>query len=461
MKIHAAIATALAVAGSAGSAAADTRLEIGGFAGAHIFSDENEIGVDDLPTADSPESSIAFGVRVAYRLHPLLSIEGETAIAPTETRDNETPVTIYGLRAQALLRFRDARVRPFALLGAGALISSPRDQNVIRTDADLVAHGGVGLEVQIGDNWGLRGDARLLLPPSVANEFVTAEWELFVGLFKTFPSAAATPVTPTDAAADADGDGVPDATDRCPTEPEDLDGHQDEDGCPDPDDDGDGIPDAADACPREAENKNGVEDADGCPEIDRDGDGIAGAADQCPDEAEDRDGDRDEDGCPDLGPAGDRDGDGVEDGADRCPDEAETKNGFEDGDGCPDEVPAPLQKLTGAIEGISFEFGSATIAASSNPTLDEAARVLAEHPDVAVEIQGHTDNSGPRQHNVSLSQQRADAVKQGLVKRGIAESRLKAVGYGPDKPIADNATREGRIKNRRVEIVLVPERRPR
>ncbi|HTQ03867.1 MAG TPA: thrombospondin type 3 repeat-containing protein [Polyangiaceae bacterium] len=169
---------------------------------------------------------------------------------------------------------------------------------------------------------------------------------------------------------DNDGDGVPDADDKCPHELEDQDGFQDEDGCPDPDDDHDGILDAVDACPREA----GVADPDpklnGCPFRDADHDGIADARDRCPHRAEDRDGFQDEDGCPDFDndrdgvrdsedacpnvagprrsdptlngcPSPDRDGDTFDDAVDACPDAAETFDGVSDEDGCPDAPDKP------------------------------------------------------------------------------------------------------------------------
>ena len=92
--------------------------------------------------------------------------------------------------------------------------------------------------------------------------------------------SAATPVT-----GDNDGDGIPDNVDKCPTDPEDKDGFQDEDGCPDPDNDGDGIPDKRDKCPNEPEDKDGFQDDDGCPDPDNDGDGIADDDRQVPERA--------------------------------------------------------------------------------------------------------------------------------------------------------------------------------
>ena len=133
---------------------------------------------------------------------------------------------------------------------------------------------------------------------------------------------------------DNDGDGIPDALDKCPNEPEDFDGFQDDDGCPDPDNDGDGIPDLNDACPNDKEDGKGKRPTDGCPSTleDSDGDGIPDVKDKCPDEPEDKDGFQDDDGCPDY----DNDGDGIPDVYDACPNEPEDFDGFEDNDGCPD-----------------------------------------------------------------------------------------------------------------------------
>jgi OmpA-OmpF porin, OOP family len=133
---------------------------------------------------------------------------------------------------------------------------------------------------------------------------------------------------------DNDNDGIPDAVDKCPNAPEDFDGFQDEDGCPELDNDHDGIPDFNDACPNEPEDGKGKRPFDGCPSTseDNDGDGIPDVKDQCPDEPEDKDGFQDEDGCPDT----DNDNDGIPDIYDACPNEPEDADGFEDNDGCPD-----------------------------------------------------------------------------------------------------------------------------
>ena len=131
---------------------------------------------------------------------------------------------------------------------------------------------------------------------------------------------------------DKDDDGIPDYEDKCPDEAEDMDGMEDEDGCPDLDTDGDGLKDELDGCPEEAEDMDGFEDEDGCPEPDNDEDGLLDSEDECPNEPEDIDDHKDHDGCLDQ----DDDQDDVDNKDDKCPNEAEDQDGFEDEDGCPE-----------------------------------------------------------------------------------------------------------------------------
>jgi outer membrane protein OmpA-like peptidoglycan-associated protein len=133
---------------------------------------------------------------------------------------------------------------------------------------------------------------------------------------------------------DSDGDGVQNARDKCPLIPEDKDGHDDEDGCPDDDNDGDRRPDATDKCPEVAEDLDGFDDDDGCPELDNDGDKIDDMKDKCPVDAEDGKQPYPNDGCP--ANKRDSDGDGLMDAVDLCPTEEEDVDAFEDGDGCPE-----------------------------------------------------------------------------------------------------------------------------
>lgn len=112
--------------------------------------------------------------------------------------------------------------------------------------------------------------------------------------------------------------------------------------------------------------------------------------------------------------------------------------------------------LTNALnlEIINFSTGSAEIPDSSKPFLDKAAEVMKTAPaGMTMEIDGHTDNTGDAAANLTLSQQRADAVRNYLVQRGVPDSMLAAKGYGDTKPIAGNDTEEGRFRNRRIEFV--------
>lgn len=253
---------------------------------------------------------------------------------------------------------------------------------------------------------------------------------------------------------DNDKDGIKDADDKCPDKVEDKDGFEDEDGCPDPDNDKDGIPDLQDQCPKIAEDFDGIEDKDGCPDTDNDKDGIPDSLDKCPNDPEDVDKFEDEDGCPDI----DNDKDGVPDLKDKCPNEPETINGIDDQDGCPDvketkkEPNMPKHQI---MHGVTFKSGSVDMAFSSFQFLEPIIKVMKEYPQVEIEIRGHTDSVGKYESNMRLSQMRAESVRQYLIAKGIDAGRMRAVGFGPSSPIADNRTATGRTKNRRIEIVRI------
>ena len=225
---------------------------------------------------------------------------------------------------------------------------------------------------------------------------------------------------------DRDNDGIVDSLDACP----DVAGLVALKGCPDKD--SDGITDAADKCP----DIPGLAKYDGCPIPDTDKDGINDEEDKCPSVP----GVAKYQGCP----IPDRDNDGVNDDDDRCPDLAgPATNG-----GCP-----TLEASKFNASAVQFVTGSANLTAVAKKELDKAARILNEqYPQLKVEIGGNTDNTGKPDANMKLSQKRADAVKAYLIKKKVDESRLTAVGFGQDQPIADNATKEGRAKNRRVEF---------
>ena len=220
------------------------------------------------------------------------------------------------------------------------------------------------------------------------------------------------------------------------------------------DTDGDGYPDAIDKCPTVKEDGKPPEASDGCPTTDRDNDGILDAQDACPDKAEDNDGIQDEDGCPET----DADNDQVPDVEDKCPIEPGPRNEDPAKNGCPSLTRV---KETGEVEllqPIEFEVGKAVIKPASYPILDEVLTLMKARGDLRIGVYGHTDNRGSTALNTRLSTERAAACMKYLVEKGVAQSRLESKGFGPSEPIADNATADGRARNRRVEFkFLAPE----
>lgn len=195
---------------------------------------------------------------------------------------------------------------------------------------------------------------------------------------------------------DSDGDGVVDERDQCPNTPRGI--TVDARGCP-PDSDGDGVPDYLDRCP---DTPPGVAvDNAGCP-FDSDGDGVADHMDKCP----------------------------------NTPKGATVNEA-----GCWSLEATAL-----------YDSNSSYMKAAAYPLLDEVASILIKNPQMKVEVQGHTDNTGSAKYNQWLSEKRAQRVKDYLVSKGIEPSRLEAKGYGLTQPVASNATEEGRAQNRRVEL---------
>ena len=245
---------------------------------------------------------------------------------------------------------------------------------------------------------------------------------------------------------DNDMDGIVDTLDKCPDSPEDIDGFEDEDGCPDYDNDNDGIPDTLDQCINLAEDRDGFNDHDGCPELDNDMDGIPDSIDRCPDIPEDIDGFEDEDGCPDI----DNDMDGIPDTLDLCP----NVPGVKEENGCPESKPKSREIQRGRVilQGVKFDGGSTALNLETTKNLDKLYESLVDWPEIKLEIQGHTDNSGKSAFSLKLSGERAENIFKYLVKKGISPDRLRSVGKGDTEPIADNSSIHGRKLNNRIEI---------
>jgi outer membrane protein OmpA-like peptidoglycan-associated protein len=241
---------------------------------------------------------------------------------------------------------------------------------------------------------------------------------------------------------DTDGDGVVDGVDRCPDTPHGV--KVDAEGCP-LDSDRDGVFDGIDQCP---DTPHGTRvDSKGCSQ-DSDGDGVGDDADKCPNTP--RGTKVGSDGCP-----ADSDGDGVTDDRDRCPDTPKGTN--VDAQGCPEKAAAapavlPESKKSLVLEGVNFDTNSSHLQSSSTDVLDRVAEGLKSNPDVRVEIGGHTDSQGNDAYNLKLSRDRANAVKDYLIGKGVPAKQLEAKGYGESKPISDNKTAGGRAVNRRVEL---------
>jgi len=280
-----------------------------------------------------------------------------------------------------------------------------------------------GLDVVTTD--GLKGQGPVL---TGNDEYITNNLYFGVGLSIFLPPTAkildkraeATNYVPTGqkpaeevaVASDKDGDGIPDARDKCPNEPEDKDGFEDADGCPDPDNDKDGVLDADDRCPNQA----GPVENQGCPDTDRDGDGVVDRLDKCPDK-------------PGQPPSG-----------------------------CPVEEKKFIVITVDKIElkqKVQFATGKAAINKASFPLLDEVVEVLKARSKIELRIEGHTDSKGVPKKNLKLSEDRAQSVMSYLIKGGVDAARLTSQGFGDTRPIAENKNEAGREKNRRTEFFIV------
>ncbi len=246
---------------------------------------------------------------------------------------------------------------------------------------------------------------------------------LLAGLELTFFDARPVPLEPGAVVGDRDRDGIADDVDACTEEPEDRDGFQDEDGCPEADDDGDGIPDAEDACPFVPEDHDGFEDEDGCPDRDDDGDGFI-----------------DED--------------------DACPREAEVVNGVDDRDGCPDEgLVTLLDDRIVLDERVLFDTRRVRVRRRARPVLDAIAELYRQHPEwVRLRVEGHADVRGGLGFNQRLSELRARQVVRALVERGVPAEIIDGLGYGESRPRTEGSSEDAHQANRRVEFVVVARR---
>lgn len=345
-------------------------------------------------------------------------------------------------------RSSSSPVQPF--IGGGLQYSSV--DFLGQSPAAWGPYAGVGTLLRLSDSIMLMLQARYQID-NVAEEGPVPEqdyytWQGLVGVRIAMGTA------PVDYSRDADGDGVPDALDRCPdTQPGVAVGS---DGCP-LDSDGDGVPDYLDRCPgTPAGAKVGP---DGC-ELDSDGDGVPDSRDKCPDTV--RGVEVTLDGCP----TDDKDGDGVPDSIDECPNTPAGAKVLPNGCALEGDCrkPRPGEKVDKngcaidrnfILRGVKFEFDSDRLTQAAQLILNEVAGTLQAYPEIAVRLEGHTDGIGSDAYNLGLSERRANSVKNYLTGRGIVGTRMTPQGFGESRPIDTNDTEAGRENNRRVELGVV------
>lgn len=284
-------------------AQADGGLELGGFVGVEEVSSQASLG-DSMAPEQRPQTSPILGMRLGYvyRAHRFLHVgsDAELTFAPSwtdygfESGRSSYFAPVIGYRAELLLRLPLRVLAPHATVGLGGQTVASNSP-FITTDTDLVWHVGIGATVEVVPRWQIRLDGRRSIVPA-SNGATTANYELLIGFVARLglPPTARPTVPDTESGtpprqgagdrrdvcavpstsrpecrpSDPDGDGLAGESDKCPAQPEDMDGFQDSDGCPEPDRDadGDGLVDTADPCPDRAETINGFDDSDGCPD---------------------------------------------------------------------------------------------------------------------------------------------------------------------------------------------------
>ncbi|TBW55500.1 hypothetical protein EZI54_11805 [Marinobacter halodurans] len=342
-----------------------------------------------------------YGVGLEYRFLPRWAVEGVWNRGDADRKHAPGSSDFQDYRLDGLYYFADPdeNLNPYVATGAG------------HTDFDSLGGGiagetrlnlGGGLRYNLTDVVSLRGDIR---------EYYSLDEESFdtlasVGMSFGFGFDSKEEPAPRD----SDNDGVADTADRCPGTPPGA--TVDASGC-EPDADSDGVVDSQDQCPNTPAGAR--VDSRGC-ELDSDNDGVVDRMDQCPN----------------------------------------TTAGAEvDEKGC-EGVMEEVQTFTLKVQ---FPTNSAVIDDRYDDDLRQVANFLEEHPETVVEVGGHSDNTGKASYNESLSQRRAEAVADRLVKTlGVDPERVSARGYGESDPVASNDTAAGRAENRRVEAKIQIER---
>ncbi|WP_281950801.1 OmpA family protein [Nitrosophilus kaiyonis] len=370
------------------------------------YADTNKYEVEALGNVEYTDNDLdlesslkGFGIRGNYRIDDNwlagLGYQRFSGADYEKSSKDDTDINRYFLNAFYQFNINKSYT-PYIIAGLG--YQDVKDE-IDEFESGTIAQVGIGWKTKITEylNFLIEGKYIRDFENSANNFAISAGLSIPFG-YETKEAPKPKPIK-TEAPKDSDNDGVPDVDDKCPDTPEGL--IVDPDGCP-PDSDGDGVYDYLDKCPN---TPSGVKvDKNGC--------------------------------CLDS------DNDGVPDYKDKCPN---TPEGFQvDKNGCP------------AIFNfkINFDFDSAKIKPQYFKKIKEFADFLKRNKKYKAEIQGHTDSKGSFEYNLKLSQKRAKAVYDELIKLGIEKDRLSYKGYGETMPIADNSTEEGRAQNRRVEAHL-------
>lgn len=367
------------------------------------------------------DNTFDYGVTAAYNYGRYFGAELGFGVAPREV--NQVTITNLHMNVVMHAMVHDWAV-PFVGIGPTFSTVSPVDGD---RDSDTGANVVVGMKLYPWDSVGFRLDARYIARLGTDTDEST-EQDLLAsaGMFMTFGGAA-----PKSAVLlDTDGDGFLDPDDACPTVP----GVASAKGCPDKD--GDTVIDGDDACPDDP----GPVALAGCP--DTDADTVIDRDDRCPKVP----------GSPELSGCPDTDSDTLADPDDRCP-KIPGEIAYQ---GCPPPPPKEIiERYSGIMRGITFEFDKAIIRSESFKVLDRAVKAMIDYPHLVLRIDGHTSTEGTPQYNMDLSRQRAQAVKQYMVDRGVDGGRIVAKGYGATRPVAPEDTKAGRERNRRIEFTIL------
>jgi outer membrane protein OmpA-like peptidoglycan-associated protein len=378
---------------------------------------------------------------------------------PTEFKSD---LLIVGGGLTAGYSFND-RFFPYVFAGVSNIWFSPKDKDGKRLDNNrlgLYERSSISYDAEIGSRFVLNGVLSAFV--GFGFHFPQTDYldDVSKGSFDDFYYSGRIGISLSlFGKKDFDGDGILDYDDTCPSNSEDFDGFQDDDGCPDFDNDKDGIVDERDKCPNDPEDKDGFQDTDGCPDLDNDNDGIPDREDKCPNEPENINGFEDKDGCPDILDSSqrllDNDKDGIVNNLDKCPDQAETINGFEDEDGCPDSIVVSdtISVKEMILEGsLLFDWRGTNIKPTAYEELDKTAAILVNDPFIKWAVNSYTDNNGNSDSLKSLSLERAKSVVRYLINTGLPSFMFRVYGKGGESPIGDNNTLEGRMKNNRIVI---------